>query len=80
MHWPGSPITDDNMCITSQPIADRLFTNVFDEFIYHSKQSGQITFQEKNFMEILKRKELYDYVCKTNELPFQLLRENKLWY
>jgi hypothetical protein len=80
MHWPGSPITDDNLCITSQPIADRLFTNIFDEFIHHSKQSGQITFQEKNFMEILKRKELYDYVCKTNELPFQLLRENKLWY
>jgi hypothetical protein len=79
-HWPNSPITDDNLCITSQPVAERLFVNVFDEFIYHSKQTGKIEFQEKNFMEILNRKDLYKYVCKTNELPFQLLRENKLWF
>jgi hypothetical protein len=79
-HWPNSPITDDNLCITSQPVAERLFVNVFDEFIYHSKQTGKIEFQEKNFMEILNRKDLYKYVCKTNDLPFQLLRENKLWY
>lgn len=80
MHWPGSLITDDNLSITSQPIADRLFTDIFDEFIHHSKKIGKIEFQEKNFMEILNRKGLYQYVCKTNELPFQLLRENKLWY
>ena len=80
MHWPGSPITDDNLCITSQPVADRLFSNIFDEFIYNAKKTGKITFQEKNFMEILNRKDLYKYVCKTNELPFQLLRENKLWF
>ena len=80
MHWPGSPITDDNLCITSQPVADRLFSDVFDEFIYNAKKTGKITFQEKNFMEILNRKDLYKYVCKTNELPFQLLRENKLWF
>jgi hypothetical protein len=79
-HWPNSPITDDNLCITSQPIAEKLFSNIFDEFIYHSKETGKIEFQEKNFMEILNRKDLYKYVYKTNELPFQLLRENKLWY
>jgi hypothetical protein len=79
-HWPNSPITDDNLCITSQPIAEILFPNIFDEFIYHSKQIGKIEFQEKNFMEILNRKDLYKYVYKTNDLPFQLLRENKLWY
>ena len=31
-------------------------------------------------MNILKRKNLYDLVHKSDDLPFQLLRDNKLWY
>lgn len=79
-HWPSSPITDDNLCITNQPNADIIFKNVFNEFVEHHKKTGVIGFQEKNFMEILERRGLTHLICKSAELPFQLLRENKLWY
>lgn len=79
-HWPGSPITDDNICITNQQNADIIFKNVFNEFVVHHKTTGVIGFQEKNFMEILKRRGLFENVHKSMELPFELLRENKLWY
>jgi hypothetical protein len=79
-HWGGSEIMDDNICITNQTLSDILFKNVFDEFIDYSKQTGKIFFQEKNFTEILNRKNLNNYICKTNELPFTLLREMGLWY
>ena len=79
-HWGGSEIMDDNICITNQTLSDILFKDVFDEFINYSKQTGKIFFQEKNFTEILNRKNLTNYISKTNELPFVLLRENKLWY
>lgn len=80
MHWPGKPIFDDNLCITNQSNANIIFKNVFNEFVTHIKTMGIINFAEKNFTEILQRKGLFDDTIKTNELPFQLLRENKLWY
>lgn len=79
-HWPGSPITDDNICVTNQQNADIIFKNVFNEFVSHHKTTGVIGFQEKNFMEILMRRGIFENVHKSMELPFQLLRENKLWY
>jgi hypothetical protein len=79
-HWTGSEIMDDNLCITNQKLADILFKDIFDEFIDYSKTTGKIFFQEKNFTEILNRKNLTNYICKTNELPFNLLREMGLWY
>jgi len=79
-HWPDSEITDDNLCITNQYLSNILFKDIFDEMINNTRQTGKLFFQEKMFMEILNRKDLYKYVCKTSELPFELLRENKLWY
>jgi hypothetical protein len=79
-HWPGAPIFDDNLCISNKQNADKIFTNIFDEFITHIKNSGVIHFAEKNFTEILERRGLIGDTIKTTELPFQLLRENKLWY
>tara|TARA_B100000282_G_scaffold112182_1_gene79493 strand:+ start:489 stop:1163 length:675 start_codon:yes stop_codon:yes gene_type:complete len=79
-HWAGSPITDDNLCILNQENAHILFEDIFTEYIEHSKEIGYIEFAEKNFMNILKRKNLYDLVHKSDDLPFQLLRDNKLWY
>ena len=79
-HWPNSEITDDNLCILNQKNADILFDDIFTEYIEHSKKIGYIEFAEKNFMNILKRKNLYHLVNKSNDLPFELLRDNKLWY
>ena len=79
-HWAGSPITDDNLCILNQENAHILFEYIFTEYIEHSKEIGYIEFAEKNFMNILKRKNLYHLVHKSDDLPFQLLRDDKLWY
>ena len=79
-HWTNNPMTDDNLCITNKHNADILFKDVFDEFISHVKSTGVTHFQEKNFMEILIRKNLYQLVEKRNDLPFMLLRDNPLWY
>ena len=79
-HWPDSEITDDNLCILNQKNADILLGDIFTEYVAHSKDIGYIEFAEKNFMNILKRKNLYHLVHKSNDLPFQLLRDNKLWY
>ena len=79
-HWPGNEITDDNLCILNQNNADILFSDIFTEYLKHSKKIGYIEFAEKNFMNILKRKNLYHLVNKSNDLPFDLLRDNKLWY
>ena len=71
---------DDNLTITNQKFADILFKDVFDEFISYAKSYGKIFFQEHNFTKILHRKGLSEHICKTNELPFDLLREMGLWY
>ena len=80
MHWPGKPIFDDNLCITNQSNANIIFKNVFNEFVAHIKTTGIINFAERNFTEILERRGLFNDTIKTKELPFQLLREHKLWY
>jgi hypothetical protein len=76
-HWKDSEIMDDCLCISNQNLSDILFTDLFDEFINFSKKIGTIEgFNEKNFTNILYRKDLYKYICKSNELPFKLLRKN----
>lgn len=79
-HWPGNIILDDNLCISNQLNSDKIFTNIFDEFTEYIRNTGVIYFAEKNFTEIVYRRGLLDYCIKTNELPFLLLREHKLWY
>jgi hypothetical protein len=80
MHWPGSIIFDDNLCITNQTYGYKIFSNIFDVFVEHIKSNSTIHFAERNFTEILVKKGLYNDTIKTNELPFELLREHKLWY
>ena len=80
MHWPIDAIFDDNLCITNQSNANIIFKNVFNEFVAYIKTTGIINFAERNFTEILERRGLFNDTIKTKELPFQLLREHKLWY
>jgi hypothetical protein len=79
-HWPGNEICDDNLCITNHQNSDIIFKDVFEEFIAHHRNIGRIDFQEKNFTEILRRKNVLNNVYKSSDLQFNLLRENKLWY
>jgi hypothetical protein len=78
-HWKDSEIMDDNLCISNQNLSDILFTDLFDEFINFSKKIGTIEgFNERNFTNILYRKDLYKHIYKSNELPFRLLRKNEI--
>ncbi len=79
-HWGTSDVMDDNITITNQSFADILFKDVFDEFVSYAKSYGRIYFQEHNFTKILHRKGLGEHICKTRDLPFNLLREMGLWY
>jgi hypothetical protein len=80
MHWPGSPVPDDNLCVTNHENADALFSNIFNEFVNHSKQTGVIQFQERNFLEMLMYTDLYRKVYKASQLCFNLLRDTIVWY
>jgi hypothetical protein len=80
-HWGGNQeIHDDNLLVTDQNIFETFFKDCFDELIRELNDSGHMNFQEKMFGKILKRKQLFDKVVKSQYLNFQLLRENKLWY
>lgn len=80
MHWANNITIDDNILITNQHLANELLYDVFDFFIKNLKKDGVIHFPEKNFTNILINKNLYNYVYKSNYLPFKLLREFKVWY
>lgn len=80
MHWPNSEIIDDNIFITNQRLAHQLLNNVFDFFIEQIKKDGIIYFPEKNLTNILINKYMYNYIYKSDNLPFRLLREFKVWY
>jgi len=79
-HWPNNQILDDNLSIMSGKNAKSLLSDVFDEFITIIKNEKVIYFPEKNFTNIVIKKDLYKFINKSNELPFKLLREFKVWY
>jgi len=79
-HWSNSEILDDNLVITNSHLASLLFKNVFDEFVTQINSEKKIYFAEKNYTNLIIRKDLYPKVKKVNEIPFKLLREYVLWY
>lgn len=79
-HWPGHEILDDNLSIMNQTLANELFSNIFDDFVNTIKEEKVIYFPEQNFTNLVIKKGLYKFVNKSNELPFKLLREFKIWY
>ncbi len=80
MHWQNSEIIDDNIFITNQILADKILSDVFNFFVHQIKRDGVIYTPEKNLTNILIERDLYQFVYKSNELPFKLLREFKVWY
>ena len=79
-HWRGSSKHDDNLCITNQQNADKVFYNIFTDIVTHHKKIGYIDSAEENFTLFLERNGLKDISYKSNDIDFKLLRENKLWF
>jgi hypothetical protein len=78
--WRGREILDDNLLITNQKNADKIFSNIFTDIVNHHKKLGYIHNAEGNFTEYLKRNNLYELSVKTHEINFSVLRDNKLWF
>jgi len=79
-HWSGNEVIDDNILITNQDLSKSLLLNIFDDFIDLIRENKNISFPERNFTDLLLKKNLYKHIHKSNELPFKLLREFKVWY
>lgn len=79
-HWTNDEILDDNLLITNGDLARKLFLDIFNEFTKTIKEEGVIYFPEKNFTKLVVKRGLYQFVHKSNNLPFKLLREFKIWY
>ncbi len=79
-HWNGSNIIDDNLMVSNQKNCDLLLTDIFDVFCDIIRDERFIYFAERNFTNILQKKNLYKYVYKSNDMNFRLLREFKVWY
>lgn len=79
-HWRGSNIYDDNLCITNQENADKIFSNIFSNVVDYHKKLGNMDIPEQNFTNYLKRQELLDKCIKNKLLDFHLLRDKKVWF
>lgn len=79
-HWPNNEILDDNLTILNQKLGNKLFKNIFNDFVTLIKNRGIINFAEKNYTDLILEKDLYKYVTKNNNIKFKLLREFKVWY
>lgn len=79
-HWTDSDIIDDNLIVSSQKNCDMLLTDIFDFFCDIIQNERFIYYPERNFTNILQKKNLYNYVYKSNDMNFRLLREFKVWY
>jgi hypothetical protein len=79
-HWPNNEILDDNLTILNQKLGDKLFKNIFNDFVTLIQNRGIINFAEKNYTDLILEKDLYKYITKNNNIQFKLLREFKVWY
>lgn len=77
-HGPGGNYLDDNICITDQNNADRIFLNVFDNTLRYAKESGYLGTAEQTWTMLVNRAGLESAVV--GDLRFYLLRENMLWW
>lgn len=79
-HWKNSDIYDDNLCISNQENSNKIFNNIFTNIIEHHKKIGYLNNAEQNFTEYINRIGLNTLSVKTNEIKFNLLRDNKVWF
>jgi hypothetical protein len=79
-HWRNSDTYDDNLCVSNQENSNKIFSNIFTNIIEHHKKLGFINGAERNFTDYVKRVELNNISVKTNEIKFNLLRDNKVWF
>jgi hypothetical protein len=79
-HTAAGNFLDDNLCITNQKNAEKLYWGVFYKLINYSKEKGYLGSAEESWTEIVKRADLYLHSQKHLALQFELLRDNWLWW
>lgn len=71
---------DDNLCITNKNNADIIFKTIFDDLIIHTKNDGILNIAESSWSLMLERYDIKHLAVKHEELDFNLLREDKVWW
>jgi hypothetical protein len=77
-HAPGGNFFDDNLCITNFENSYTVFHQIFDKIINKARLTGTINSAESSWTSLIK-----DSKCEVKvieELRFDLLRENHLWW
>lgn len=77
-HAPGGNFFDDNLCITNFENSYIIFHQIFDKIINKSRLTGIINSAESSWTSLVEESK-----CKVKiveELKFDLLRENHLWW
>lgn len=74
-NWPGSPICDDNLIVTSQVNFMQLHINIYNDYVKYIKEHKRVYFQEKMLTEMIEYKGMTPLVHKSNDLKFQFVRD-----
>jgi hypothetical protein len=76
-HWYEFSINDDNLCVSSQNLSDKIFSNIFSDIVSHCKETNFMLYPEIEFTNFLKRNNLYHLSYKDPNILFYLLRNDK---
>lgn len=79
-HWRNHHIHDDNFYISNQSNSDKVFPNIFENIVGVSRSTGMMDSAEESFTKYLERIELINISEKSNQINFNLLRDNQLWW
>jgi hypothetical protein len=77
-HGSGGIYYDDNLCITNQENAHKIFFNIFNNLISYSRSIGTLNSAEHSWTDLIKLSGCEAYI--DTRLNFTLLRENYLWW
>jgi hypothetical protein len=75
---PGGGFYDDNLCITNNENAEKIYKHIFDDLIEQSRISGVLNSAEQTWTNIINRSGCPARV--ENSLQFRVLREDMLWW
>jgi hypothetical protein len=77
-HGSGGMYYDDNLCVTNQENAHKIFFNIFDKLVSYSRDKGILNNAEHSWTDLINLSKCEPRI--NNRLDFTLLRENHLWW
>lgn len=72
--WPDSGMPSDSLIVLNQANFKLLFTNIFNNLLENLNETNVLYWQEKMFLDIIKKKGLETLITKNEELNHSLIR------